>query len=306
MEELEKVVYGSYLEDRIVTLKPIESNGKWSNLLVKGQEKRKDAFLFSKSKRSFVVPLSSNGGGVKSILDDLKRVVIQKYESKFPNGMTQKEYFEQELGVDLNYTLPEEKNFWCRNVLAKVITTKDGLQLNLSRPLEMLKYLILLANTKKICPNYEDRFNKASYEFMLVDESKIITQRVSDAKIKADAYVKYAEISSNLKNLTNFIKSLGRSIPAAATEDWLKGEVLTVLEANPNSFLEVVNHPQYKSRIFVQDAVESGSIIQKAKDRYTLDNGVELGDLTSTINYLEDPKNQEVKLKIKARIDIKK
>ena len=301
-------IYGSYLEDRIISVKPIESNGKWSNLLVKGQEKRKDAFLLDKAKRSFQVPLNdvSLGGGVKAILNDEIRILIKKYEASFPDGMTQKEFFEKELGVDLNYTLPREQNFWRVNKLGKVIMTKEGLKLNLSLPLDMLKYLILLSNRKKICSNYEERLSKASYEFVVVDEGKLTSQRINEAKVKADAYIKYGELASNIDSIKGFIRSLGKTIPASANEDWLKAEVLNVVEADSERFMNIVNHPQYKGRIFVQEAVEAGSIILKGKDRYTLDNGVELGDLTSTVNFLMDPINQEVKLRIKATIDIKK
>ena len=110
----EKVVYGSFLQDRIVSVKPVESSGKWSNLLVQGQERSKDPFLLNKAKRSYQVPLNSevSGGGVKIILDDQKRVKIQKYMESYPNGMTQKEFFEKELGVNLNPTVKQEDNFW--------------------------------------------------------------------------------------------------------------------------------------------------------------------------------------------------
>jgi hypothetical protein len=98
--------------------------------------------------------------------------------------------------------------------------------------------------------------------------------------------------------------SLGRTIPATASEEWLKGEVLNIVDTNPKYFLEIVNHPQYDERIFVQEAVEAGAIIRKSDKRYTLDNGAELGELTDAINYLLNPDNQEVKLRIKAKIDL--
>jgi hypothetical protein len=86
----------------------------------------------------------------------------------------------------------------------------------------------------------------------------------------------------------------------------LKNEVLTYCGNNPEYFLEIVNHPQYNERIFVQEAVEAGAIIRKGEKRYTLDNGAELGELTDVVNYLLNPDNQEVKLRIKAKIDLAK
>ena len=304
----EKTIYGSFLQNRIVSIKPVESSGKWSNLLVQGQERIKDPFMYNKTKRSYQVPLNSEtrGGGVKVILDDMTRVKIQKYMETHPNGMTQKEFFEKELGVDLNPTLPADKNFWRSDRRGRVILTKEGTTLNLSLPLDMLKYLILIANKMLISPSYDERINKATYEFMVVDENKITSKKLEEADLKAQAYVKYAEVTNSKTATIGFIKSLGRTIPATATAEWLKSEVANIVETNPKYFLEIVTHPQYNERIFVQEAVEAGAIIRKGEKRYTLDNGSELGDLTDVINYLLNPDNQEVKLRIKAKIELTK
>lgn len=304
----EKIIYGSFLQDKIVAIKPVESSGKWSTLLVKGQERSKDPFLYNKVKRSYQMPLQSynNGGGVVPLLDDLRRVHIQKYMEKYPEGMTQKEFFEEELGVDLNPTLPIETNFWRNDRRARVVLTKEGMQLNLNLPLNMLHYLILMANKSLVSPSYDARNDKATYEFMIVDESKVTSKRIEEASIKADAFSKFAEITRSKTSTIGFIKSLGRTVPATATEDWLKAEVLNVIENSPKAFLEIVDHPQYNDRIFVQEAVEAGAIIRKGDKRYTLDNGVELGDLQDTIKYVMDPENQEVKMRLKAKVELTK
>jgi hypothetical protein len=301
------VVEGSYLEDRLVSVKPIESSGKWGTLLVKGEEKRKDAFLYDKIKRSFQVPLRNvrDGGGVPQILDDQRRRLVVKYKNEFPNGMTQKEFFEKELGINLNNTLPKEENFWRIDKRGRVTITKEGLKLNLNNTLDMLRYLILMSNKSLISPSYEERGNKLSYEFTMVDESKVTSKKIEEANVKSKAYIKYAEITSNRAKTIGFIKSLGRTIPAVHTEDWLQNEVLNALEANPAAFLEIVNHPQYNARIFVQEAVEAGAIIKRHDKRYVLDNGAELGDLSDTITFLGNPENQELKLRIKAKIELK-
>lgn len=306
--EKEKVVFGTFLQDRIVSVKPVESGGKWSTLLVANQDNKKDPFLYNKAKRSYQVPLNSEqrGGGVKVVLDDQKRVRIQKYMESFPNGMTQKEFFEKELGVDLNPTLKAEDNFWRTDRRGRVVLTKEGTTLNLNHSLDMLKYLILLSNKMLVSPSYDERVLKATYEFMIVDESKVTVKKLAEASVKANAYIKFAEVTNSKKSTIGFIKSLGRTIPATATEDWLKNEVLNIVDNNPEYFLEIVNHPQYNERIFVQEAVEAGAIIRKGEKRYTLDNGSELGDLTDVVNYLLNPDNQEVKMRVKGKIDLAK
>ena len=306
--KIEKQIYGSFLQNRIVAIKPVESSGKWGTLLVQGQDNKKDPFMYNKTKRSFQVPLNNAnlGGGVKVILDDQRRVKVQKYMESFPNGMTQKEFFEKELGVDLNPTLKQEDNFWRTDRRGRVVLTKEGTTLNLNQSLDMLKYLILLADKMRVSPSYDDRTLKATYEFMIVDESKVTTKKLEEASVKANAFVKYAEITNSKTATIGFIKSLGRTIPATANDEWLKNEVLNIVDSNPTYFLEIVNHPQYAERIFVQEAVEAGAVIRKGEKRYTLDNGAELGDMTDVINYLLNPDNQEVKLRVKAKIDLAK
>ena len=306
--EKQKTVYGTFLQNRLVSVKAVESSGKWSTLLLKGQEKQKDPFMYNKVKRSYQVPLNSElkGGGVKVILDDQKRVKIQKYMESFPNGMTQKEFFEKELGVDLNPTSEADKNFWRSDRRGRVVITKEGMTLNLNQSLDMLKYLILISNRMLISPSYDERTLKATYEFMIVDESKVTSQKLEEANVKSQAYIKFAEVTNSRASIIGFIKSLGRTIPATASDEWLKGEVLNVVDNSPKYFLEVVDHPQYNERIFVQEAIEAGAIIRKGEKRYVLDNGAELGDLNDTINYLLNPDNQESKMRIKGKIELLK
>lgn len=308
----EKKVYGTFLEDRLLAIKPVESSGKWATLLVEGKQKNKDPFMYDKIKRSFQVPLRSqrNGGGVKVILDDQHRVNIIKYKEKFPLGMTQKEFFEQELGADLNPTLAEDANFWRKHRLGRVIMGKEGIKLNLNQPLDMLKYLILMSNPDKVAPSYDDKDKKATYEFMVVDESKVVSKKIAEATVRAKAYGKFAEITASKAGTFGFIRALGNTIPASVTTDWEKGkdwaigEVLNVVEKDPEKFLSIVNHPQYSERVFVQEAVEAGAIIRKADKRLTLDTGRELGDITDVVNFLLDPENQEVRIRIKSKIEL--
>lgn len=303
---VEKKVYGSFLKDQILHVKPVESSGKWANLLVKGQDKKNDPFMLAKVKRSYQVPLNShhNGGGVRSVLDNEKRVLIKKYSESFPDGMTEQEFFEKELGAELNPRLPKEDNFWRNDRRGRVILTREGLRLDLNNSIDMLRYRILMANTSKISPSYEERGNSQSYEFMIVNEGKLTSKRVETALKEADAWVKFAEITRKKKTMVGFIRSLGRTIPIQHDEDWLKSEVLTELERNPSKFLAVVNDPLFDNRIFVQEAVEAGALKRLNSKRYTTDSGVELGDLLSTINWLNDGDNQEARIRIKARIEM--
>lgn len=295
---------GSFLEKRIVDVKPVESSGKWRSLLSKGQDMNKSPFILNKVKRSFQVPLNSHrkGGGVKVILDDNAKVFIKKYADSYPDGMTERQFFEKELGVDLNPSAIKDENFWRMDKRGRVTLTKEGTTLNLQQPMDMLRYKILLSNASLVAPSYEVRKNKQTYEFMIVDQNQHITQRVENAKVKSKAYTKYNEITSSEAKMKEFIRAIGNTIPANYTQDWLESEILTVLEASEKNFLAITEDPTYKAKAFVQKAVEAGSVRRLNNKRYTLDNGRELGDLTDTIRFLEE--NQETRMRIKSQIDL--
>lgn len=303
-----KKTYGSFLKDQIVDIKPVESSGKWKNLLASGQDMNKSPFLFNKIKRSFQVPLNSSrkGGGVKIILDDNTKVLIKKYEEQYPEGMTERQFFEKEIGVSLNPSEPKEKNFWRTDKRGRVTLTKEGVTLNLNLTMDMLRYKILLSNENLVAPNYDVRKNKQTYEFMVVDQGKLISRRVEEADLKSKAFSKYAEITTNLTSMISFIKALGRTVPANYTENWLKGEILTVLENSHSNFLSVVEDPNYELKIFVQNATEVGAIKRMNERRYVLDNGIELGDLYSVIQWISDPDHQETKMRIMSQIEMAK
>lgn len=301
-------IYGSFLKDQILMVKPVESSGKWNNLLVKGQDMKNDPFILGKVKRSYQVPLNShyNGGGVKIVFDHQKKVLIKKYEDSFPEGMTEQEFFEKELGVDLNPRLSKDSNFWRNDRRGRVILTKEGLRLNLNNSIDMLRYKILMVNSSKISPSYDERKNSQSYEFMIVNENSLVSKRVEAAEVEANAYVKFAEIIRTPDTMIGFIKSLGKSVPIKYTNDWLKTEVLNVLKTDVNKFLSIIEDPLFEDRIFVQEAVEAGALKRMNDKRYVTDGGIELGDLLSTINWLNNGDNQGARLRIKSQIEMSK
>jgi hypothetical protein len=301
-------IYDSYLENRKVEVKAVEAGQQWRNLLAAGQEMKKEPFMFDKVKKSFQVPLMSaaKGGGVKQILNDIERKLIKKYEAKYPDGMTEREFFEEELGEDLSPYGEAGNNFWRDSKRARVTLTKQGMTLDLSTPVGMLRYKILLANKNLICPSYEERGNRATYQFMIVNPGKLTSKKAEAGKIKSRAFAAYAKITADVDSMKGFIRALGRAIPANFTQEWMEAEILDVLEESPGNFLRIVEDPTYEAKIFIQKAVECGAIKKMNDRRYTLDNGIEIGDLTQAIQYLSDPEKQEVKLRIKSQIEMAK
>lgn len=297
MEATTRKEFKNYLEKRKVKVKPVESSGKWSNLLIKGEERRKDPFLLNKAKRSFQIPYNRKGELVK-VLDDYE----SHYTAQFPDQkLTEQQFFEKVLGFDLSRFVQGKKNFWRFNEKGRVTIGKQGLDLNLSEALDMLKYKILLAQDS-IAKTYESRLS-GNYEFVMVDQNKLISKRLEVSKSKADAYAKLTELLANERRMIDFIKATGKNVPIKVTNDWLKDQLVTSLENDYAGFLNIANDELFEDRVFIYDAVKAGGIIKVSKARYALDNGKELGDIRDTIHFFRDPEHQELKLRIQSQID---
>jgi hypothetical protein len=285
-----------YLENRKVKVQPVEAGAKWANLLVRGEERKKDAHLFNKAKRSFQVPKPRQGGIVK-LLDNYEA----NYTPQFPNEkLTQQGFFEKILGTDLN-PLKDENNFWKHNKKSRVTITKDGLLLDLSDPMDMIHYMILCAQDV-ICVTYENRFI-GNFDFVIVDENKIVSKKIEASQAKANAYSRLAEVLASDQKMINFVKATGKHVPARVTTEWLKDQVITNLDNSHTGFLNIVEDTYFEDKVFVYDAVKVGGIIKKSSNNYALDNGKDLGTLNDTIHYFRDPEHQELKLRITSQIE---
>jgi|GEM_PF-2372100 len=292
----------NFLENRIVKIVPVAGTGKWSTLLVNGKDVDNEPFILKRAKRSFQLPFFRQGG-LSKIFDNFE----QFYTVQFPNEkLTQQGFFEKIMGCDMGtMTVPNEisgiKNFWKTDARGRVTVTREGLRLDLSDPLHMVHYMILKKQAA-IASSWETRFD-GNFDFAIVDENKVLSQRLEDSKSKAKAYALLAELMGSDSKMVNFIKSMGNNIPARYNTDYLKDKVMATLERDHNKFLEIVEDELFDDKVFIYDALRVEAIKKVAGNIYALDNGKEVGELRDMAYFLRDPENQELKMQIENRIN---
>jgi hypothetical protein len=300
----EKKPLHNYLSNKRIKVVPVQAGARWSNLLVNGEEKRKDSFMFNKVKRSYQVPFkpAERGGGLHRILDNS----TPKNTVQYPNEkLTEQQFFEKVLGADLNPLVPREDNFWMSDKRSRVVMDKKGLILDLSDPIDMLRYKILKSNKRKIAPSPELQNTRGSYEFMLVDESVQINKMAAEADLKSKAMIKYAEITQSKKTMMDFIKVTGQGLPSVPDEIWLKTSIFKMVEGDPRLFMSYAGDDFYETKILIYDGVKCG-VLKRIKDNlYALDNGFEIGTLTDTVTYLSQPEHQPIVARINTLKEVK-
>lgn len=256
-------------------------------------------FMFSGTKQ--VIPAMINKGG--QIVDPLAGVadedleIIAKKLSKSPEDFS---------------IYKDEKNFWkgwkegsdWRRGF-EVTLDREEKELDLSDPLDFIAYRILVTNTDKIAPSWEERYNKGSFKWALVDTEDEVIEKVKSSDKKKQAYKEFGKMEDSDTRLTNFLRVYGVTVPTNASKDWKKAEVDKIIDTNIDNFLRIVQDPDYENRLFILDAVNAKAIKKTGTDEYSLLGGKVMGTMKETIKFIKDPKNQPEVLTIKARLEAK-
>ena len=247
--------------------------------------------------RSFVVPILQSTGQYANVLTK-----------------NEKDYLEQVMGLEYNALSVYRKNdnFWDDSNpkgIGKVVLHKQDNYLDLKKPMDYIKYKILLANKNKIASSLrelEDR-PKATYQFVIISENAETQMNLSKMDATKRSYMEYGKVEDDKDTLRVIIELLeGRPTAPKTKLDYLQGKVNDYIQENPRRFLSIIKDELLPAKVLIKKALEAG-IISKRNDYYYLRKDgtplCELGEdstLTNAAKYITNPKRQELKFLLEA------
>ena len=157
-----------------------------------------------------------------------------------------------------------DNNAWQGKNRYNLILGIDPVVLNLSNPIDYIKYAIARANTDLIAPSYAERLNKNCMYYMEF-ESKMVNEKLSIADKKTKAYVYVNSIKDNRTALLDLLLVLYRGdvgrISKNASTDQARNRVFEFLEKDVDSFLITIeDKDQYERVLLFHLAIVSGAI----------------------------------------------
>lgn len=248
------------------------------------------------ARRSFVVPRLRSGQYVNVLTD---------------NEMA---FLEQAMRLEKGALSIYNKrdNFWDDNNpegCGKVILFKQDNYLDLSDPLDYIKYKVLLANKDYICPSMqelEDR-PKATYQYVIISENAEVQMNLSKNDAKMECFMEYGAIRNDKDTLRAILEILtGRPVTAQTKLDFLQAKVMEYIESDSRRFLSTIKDPLLPAKVLIKRGVEAG-IITRRNDLYYYDGSpmCEMGEdstLTNAAKYITNVKRQELKYTLEARL----
>lgn len=203
---------------------------------------------------------------------------------------------EERLSKELKIDLTPDSNFW-KNFFIR--TGVEDILLDVDDPFEEVKYLFL-KNHKRVKNSILEK--KATADFVLINENEEAKRDNIYNRIKREAVKAFDSMS--VTDMRKALRLFGENADDAPNEV-VENRLYSIVEGNSEKFLEKWVHNQHKDTDFILESAISKNIIRKNKNIYRYGSDIIGNSKEDAIYFLEDLKNQDVKIAIKNAIESK-
>lgn len=253
-------------------------------------------FLYGRSSINLPPKLSNKNGGLISPLTAAEAAYFENSELSglpFNKG-------------DLSVHKKGDDNFWFSRE-ARIKLTETPLELDLSEAMDYIKYKILLSNDDKICPDPEalkDSRNKQTYKFVIRSYNYEDKSKINKFNRTKDIYRFLGKIEGDKTQMVNFLLVLypNKYISPTTSTDTLIGRLQDAAELDQSRFVEVMEDEHRDLKATIRKAVKKQALKLDGTSYETPEGDVIGKNIKETIEFLSDPKNQELLDKIEVRI----
>lgn len=267
--------------------------------------------MFIREQRTRFNPFTKGLGDKTAIEYDLPKSSAGGRVNPF-NSVEEREYLEERLYHEKDWLDVRNRNstFWKDY---RIGLGKLGRVLKLNQPEDYLFYLVARAQKDLVAPSEDEYRNnpKATYKFMIVDQSLRDRREAESITTKSEAYVHFNKLKNNATMLRHIlIESMGGSrLPTGANNhSWLIKEIDKLVDAEPTKFLEIAGDPNLEVRAFIHDAVQL-QVLERMNGLYYTKDGKPLAlaggssDLRGAVDFLIDDNNNELYLTLQSQVE---
>jgi len=229
---------------------------------------------------------------------------------KYEKVLTDEEqkFLEKKLGTEkegLN-VYKKDNNYWDS---VTVILKKEGISLDLSDPIDYIRYKILLSYTDLVAPSIDAHKlkNKLTYSFVIVHKGDRENEKVIKYNVTKEAYSIASKLDLSTEKTREFLYLYGVRVSGDASVKWIKGKLAQVVEDDPGGVVDLYTSGNYETRSLLARGVLCG-VIKDVGNKFYLEDGValaaenEISSLANSIKFLDDPVNSDIRMRVEAKI----
>lgn len=206
-------------------------------------------------------------------------------------------------------------DFWGKEF--SVTLDKNEKELDLSNPMQMLEYKVLLANSDKIAPSWSERFVNPGYRWAVVSSDQEDDESYKAAAKNEHAMELFFKIKNSDKKMYDILRLLGKNPPKSSMSNtvWLKSQLDQVISQkekikgvpNIDDFIRIAEDPTFSEKVFVLDAMDINEIILDGGTYRIRETNAPIGrSIDQCVTYFADPRYNEEKILIEQRMELNK
>ena len=203
---------------------------------------------------------------------------------------------QKRLGTMLDLELGLNSSFW--NDFSVRIGGSDVF-LETSDPMDELRYLFL-KNHKRVKTSIFER--KATADYLLINQEEEAKKENLFNKAKTDAIVEFKKLS--LTDMRKCLRLFGYSSENVGSE-LVENRLFAIIQDNPQMFItKWVENKDREIMVLLEEAIAK-NVIRRNKNVYKYGSDIIANSLEEALDYLKNPKNQDIKLAVLNEMDAK-
>ena len=195
---------------------------------------------------------------------------------------------EREIGYPDGHLSPFS-DFW--NTFAIKLTTKETI-LHTERPYDELQYLFLKGH-KRVANGLNNV--KPNNDYILINKDSEAEESNRLNKIKRQAIVEFNKLS--VEDMRKALRLYGYKSDAMSNE-LVESKLFELVEKDPNKFFLIWVNNKTKNTQFIIEAAIAKNVMRKSRNVYYYGTDIIGSSLEDAIAYLDDKKNQDIRLVI--------
>jgi hypothetical protein len=213
------------------------------------------------------------------------------------------------LGIDLSIYKDFWKKEYSKGGIFPIYLGKEDTRLDLSDPMQYIKYKVLIASPL-VANSLDEVRNSAAYRFVLVAEGETIRKQKDAVGVKILAMETYVKYKNNKSVLRYILRNLGKYTSANQKMDFIQVEAAKLTDSQADLFVAVATDENIVSKVLIEECVEYSVINRIEGKLYTKENqpisGGESPTLDVAAKYLSCPLGQELRIALQAKLKIAK
>ena len=269
-------------------------------------EKVKTTVKIKPVRRSGWLPLGHDGEykftGCETHIVPFRSIETGQRQTGLDEAMEAK--FEKALRMPAGSLSKYNEEFWSKYT---VRLPKEGKTIDMDSPKDQLDLAVLKVNPL-VAKSFSDIPNSPSAQFYISSELEEAKAKNATDKSERAASKKYGQLSTEdmLDMLRIYAHTEGKAnarLNKNTPVDLIESTLYAKLKADPETFVAILEDVNYKTKILV-DKLVTKRILIRSGSKYLVHGGDVIGNtLQTTIDFLEDPHNQNILIELKGKLD---